>query len=258
VKNLLSYFIFACLLLACAKGVLLKQSDEDAVNAAAKLYESSGWDRRLRAVEQLAGIRSGKAVDLLIRATGDVHPLVRIEAINGLAKSDAARARRTVKNIAEYETNSNVRWYALKALSGFRDPTAAPAFANGLRSDDMLIREESIRGLLMIDDFAIKYISIPYILQALEDPVMNVRLAALDTLSIRDERIYKMLTDMLDREVFYKYTVLKAVLRALYGYALDPLTRKIVTGYLVHPNVDVRLLSLRVLKKDRELQKIAE
>ncbi len=223
-----------------------------------KDYQSPKWEIRLKAVEKLSVVKSRKAENALIKATDDIHTMVRIEAINGLGKIASSKGRQRIRYLAEYDTNSNVRWNALKALSEFRDATAAPVFAGGLRSSDPLIREESIRGLLMIDDFAIKYVSIPYFIEALNDESLNVRLTALNYLNIKDERLFAILTGMLGKDIYNKYTLLKAVLKALYGYQFDPQTRKILTSYLLHPNLDIRLLALRALKKNRELQKTQE
>jgi hypothetical protein len=60
---------------------------------------------------------------------------------------------------------------------------------------------------------------------------------------------------MMDREALNRYTLLKALLKALEGYRLDSTTRKKISSLLVHPNLEIRLLSYNVLKKDRELRR---
>ncbi len=135
------------------------------------------------------------------------------------------------------------------------EPPLAPELAQGLVSDDWLIREESIKGLLMIDDILIEKISVPYIIQALNDPRINVRLTTMEYLKVKDERISAVLSGIInDDENFHKINLLKAALKAIHGYLLDKETRERLIDFLTHPNVDIRILSLGVLKKDKELQ----
>jgi len=87
------------------------------------------------------------------------------------------------------------------------------------------------------------------------EPSEQVRVAAMENLSVRDERIYRALAAMLDDQVMTRHTLLKALLKALNGYRLDGLTLKRTTSLLVHQNVEIRVLALRLLKRDRELKK---
>jgi hypothetical protein len=47
--------------------------------------------------------------------------------------------------------------------------------------------------------------------------------------------------------------MLKACLIALKGYKLDEKTKQKIINLLVHPNIRIRILALRVLKKDQML-----
>lgn len=233
----------------------IKKDERQKTREAAVRYESASWQVRRAAVRDLAGFKGREAEELLLRALDDGHTLVRIEALRSLDGTASGRARRRIRALAEYEPNGNVRWQAIRILGGFRDARDSVVFAKGLSSDDWLIREESVKGLLSIEDFAIRYVSIPYILQALEDPNSNVKLAAIEHLSVRDERIYQALASMLDEDSPTRHTLLKALLKALVGYRLDGLTLKRVTALLVHQNAEIRVLALRLLKRDRELKK---
>lgn len=221
----------------------------------AALYQSQDWEARRKTVAELSSYKSPDAENLLIAAANDTHPLVRIEALGGLRRIAGLKGKRAIRYIAEFESNPNVRWHALKALSEFKDPDDAPIFGKGLASQDWLVREESIKGLLRIEDSAIRQLSIPYILQALGDASVNVRLAALENMKIRDERLYAVLSRMLTTEMTGQYTMLKGVLRAIDGYSLDDPVRKKLTSLLMHPNRDVRVLAFRVLKSDRARSK---
>jgi HEAT repeat protein len=245
-----------CFQAGCGGGATrLKKEDRQKIRETAARYENPNWQVRRGAVKELGSYPAREAEEVLVNALDDSHTLVRIEALEGLAKTDNRKARRRIRALAEYERNNNVRWQAIRVLGTFRDARDAVVFAKGLSSEDWLIREESIKGLLAIDDFAIKYVSVPYVLQALEDPSLNVRVAAMENLSVRDERIYRALAAMLDDQVMTRHTLLKALLKALNGYRLDGLTLKRTTSLLVHQNVEIRVLALRLLKRDRELKK---
>ncbi len=145
--------------------------------------------------------------------------------------------------------------YAIQTLAQYRDPTSAPIFAKGLASDDWLVREESIKGLLTIDDIFIKRISVPYIIQSLNDSRINVRLATLENIKIQNKVIYNELTVIINNEENYNKTnLLNAAIKAINGYLLDKATRERLISFLTHPNTEIRLSSLKVLKKDKELQ----
>ncbi len=240
----------------CGRGTTrLNEEERQRMRITATRYESANWQVRRSAIRELASYKIREAEAVLVKALDDSHTLVRVEALEGLEKTENVTARRRIRALAEYERNNNVRWQAIRVLRGFRDPRDAVVFAKGLSIDDWLIREESIKGLLSIDDFAIKYVSVPYILQALEDSSINVRIAAIENLSVRDERIYAALAAMLDDEVMTKHSLLKALLKALNGYKLDGLTLKRATSLLVHQNTEIRVLALRLVKRDRELKK---
>ncbi|MCU0843366.1 MAG: HEAT repeat domain-containing protein [Spirochaetes bacterium] len=236
-------------------GPQLKKEDRQKIRETVARYESASWQVRRSAVKELASYKIREVEETLIKALNDSHTLVRTEALDSLEKTENKKARRQIRALAEYEQNNSVRWRAIGVLRGFRDPRDAVVFAKGLSSDDWLLREESVKGLLSIEDFAIKYVSVPYVLQALDDPSINVKVAAIEHLSVRDERIYRALAAMLDDEVTTKHTLLRALLKGLHGYKLDGLTRKRATSLLLHQNAEIRVLALRLLKRDRELVK---
>ncbi len=231
--------------------MVITRIDKGTMERYGALYRSQDWEARRKTIAELSAYHSPDAEDLLIAAADDTHQLVRIEALEGLEKIASAKGKRKIQYIAEYEHNLNVRWHALRVLSDFRDSSNAPIFAKGLASQDWLVREESIKGLLRIEDFTVRYISVPYILQALNDPSINVRLAALENMKVRDERLYAALSQMLAGDILGQYTMLKGVLKAIEGYRLDDSTRKRITSLLMHPNVDIRVHAFRVLKSDR-------
>ena len=108
----------------------------------------------------------------------------------------------------------------------------------------------------MIDDIIIRHISVPYIIVALNDERINVKLAALENVKIKDKKIYEEICTIIKSdENKDKIILLSAALKAINGYLLDRDMREIIIGFLTHPFPEIRIASLGVLKKDRELQK---
>lgn len=253
--RILKLIIILFIITGCTKNLVNDQEKE--VEKLTQLYQSESWEVRKKAVIKASSLKSSITEDLLLTAMNDTHMSVRMEAVSGLGDIRSYRAKSAIKQLSESENNSNERWYALKALAQYRDPTSAPVFAKGLGSSDWLIREESIKGLLCIDEIVIKHISTPYIIKALDDPATNIVTAALANLNIRNEKIYAKIIEILTKaysDPAKKINIMKASLTALHGYELDNNARKLIIKLLTHPNNDIRLLSLAVLKKDRELQ----
>lgn len=241
--------VLILILFSCSKEMVIIGKDDELLDNYIAQYESDNWLKRRDAVREIAAFQSEKAVDLLLKATEDIHHAVAIEALEHLFKKLPEKGQERVRYMAEFEKNDNVRWYALKVLAQYRDPSSAPVFVVGLNSRDWLIREESIRGLLLIDDYVVKYISIPYIIEALNDRSLNVRIAALENLDIKDERLYRTIVGMLpDSE--WNTSLLEGILKALKGYRLDDKTRKYVIRLMTHQNTKIRLLAFRVLREE--------
>ncbi len=215
-------------------------------------YESDNWTVRQKAIQKISRVRSGRAVNLLIQATSDSHSLVRIEALKGISRSKASTAIPRVREIARDEPDPNVRWQALKTLGAFKDPSSAPVFVQALKNEDWLIREEAVRGLLSIDNYAIKQVSIPYVLDALNDPVESVAVAALMNVKIKDKRIYAKSAEILKKASPHNYAIIIAALTTLNGYRLDSETRNIVIDYLTHQNESIRITAFHVLRDEKK------
>lgn len=235
---------------SCARKIIVGE-DEKLLEKYIKQYDSSDWEERVDAVSKVSGFRSDRAVNFLLSATYDVHQAVAIESLRGFSISHPEVALDRIQYLAEFENNDNVRWYALKVLAEYRNPKSAPVFVIGLNSSDWLIREASIRGLLMIDDYAIKYVSIPYIIEALNDNKINVRITTLEHLDLRDKRLYDTIVALIPSDVNRNSSLLEAILKALRGYKLDGTTRMKLINLMTHQNKRIRLLAFRVLKEEK-------
>ena len=159
--------------------------------------------------------------------------IIRIEAIKCLGLRREKKAKKIIRQIAEFETHANIRLGAIQAMARYRDPDSAAIFSKCLDDEDWLIREESIKGLLSIDDKSIQQISIPYVIKALNDSRINVRLAALEHLAVKDKRLFKELTAIInDNDNYYRINLIKACLKAIQGYLLDEKTRNRLIEFL--------------------------
>jgi HEAT repeat protein len=253
-KVIIKYCFISILFLCGCTGRFISDDENKDLEKIIKLYDSLSWEDRNSAINQVCVIKSSNAVNLLARALDDTHSANRIQALECLGIRTEKSTKKRIKEIAESDPDSNVKLKAIQALAWYKDPSSAPVFAKGLSHEDWLIREESIKGMLMINDAIIREISIPYILKALDDPRINVRLTALRYLEVKNQRIYYKLTGIInDEKNFNKINLLKTCLNAINGYVIDPDTKKKLIKFLTHQNKDIRILALNVLKKENEL-----
>ncbi|HOT44583.1 MAG TPA: HEAT repeat domain-containing protein [Spirochaetota bacterium] len=261
VKNLALFLLFFFCIQPAGCGVFQK-SDFVRVQKqreAALRYPGANWIERrdiVRAVVDYYGKdRNDLVIGILTYAAQDPQPAVRIEAVQSLAKIKSDRTLPLVKKTALEDRNDNVRWYAIRALRSFRDPSSADVFIRGLESRDWLIREESIKGICSLDDTTVRSRLIPFIIRALNDPSTSVMLTTLRWIRTRDDRLYAAISEKLRNATEYNYSLIQASLLALRGYQLDSKTKEKVIGLLLHNNPQIRVLALRVLKKDSALEK---
>jgi hypothetical protein len=234
------------------------QKQRDAANK----YAAGNWMERRDAVREITAYRGKDKNDLIIgtllMAAMDPYDAVRIEAVKGLARVKIDGSLPMIKTIAadDSEKNANVRWYAIRALRGFKDPSIGDIYIKGLASSDWLIREASARGIVLIDDAAVSSAMVPHILKAINDPSSSVSLTALRGVKTRDPRLYSAIVEKLNTCSEYDISRLQACMTALDGYRLDPKTKEKVINLLFHNDMTVRILALRTLKKDKVLKTI--
>jgi HEAT repeat protein len=261
VNRILPLLLLCVLTLPCGCGVSRK-SDlmrfQKQKEAAAR-YDGENWMERrdiARDVVRYYGKdNNDPVIEILTMAARDPHPAVRIEAVQAFARIHSVQSLPMISKAALEDGNDNVRWYALQALRSLNDPSSADTYARCLDSVDWLIREESIKGICALDDAVIREKLVPSIIKAINDHDSTVMLAALRGVKIKDARIYPSIAEKLRSATEYNYSQIEASLAALNGYRLDPKTKEKVIGLLVHNNQQIRILALRVLKKDRILMK---
>jgi HEAT repeat protein len=223
--------------------------------SAANKYAAGNWMDRVEAVREIVRYIGPDKNDLIFGtltvASGDPYQQVRMEAVKGLAIVGNQECLAMLRRIASSDPADNVRWRALRELRDLGDAAAADIYVRALDSDDWLIREEAARGIISLDKAVIRERMIPHILRAMNDPDINVVLAVLNNISLRDPRLYPAIANRLLAES--DYSLLAASLKALNGYRLDDKTKEKVIDLLVHSNSRVRVLALRALKSDRAL-----
>ncbi len=249
---LLSMLLTDCNMLQRAE-IIRRQNVRNAANK----YAAGNWLERREAVNEIVKYYGPEKNELIIGtlhvALSDPHEAVRTAALEDLARLRIEAAHAAIKILADEEKNTDTRWYALRALRAFRDPADIDVFLKGFQSDDWLIREASIKGLLSMDDQSIKTRLVPQIISAINDPRESIAITTLRRLKTKDERLYKVITDKFSRLTNFNYSFLEATLMALNGYQLDEKTRTLTINLLVHQNLKIRLLALKVLKNEKLL-----
>jgi HEAT repeat protein len=225
------------------------------VRNAANKYATGDWIERGKAVREIIKYYGPEKNDLIVGtllvAIQDPYPSVRIEALKGFYRFKLESSHDVIRKTISEDKSAEVRRYALRALRAFKDPVDVDIFIRGFHSEDWLIREESIKGLLVMNDETIKARLIPIIISAMNDPAISVSITTLRRLKTKDDKLYQAITEKFNSETEYNYSLLEATLIALKGYKLDEKTRARVINLLVHQNITIRLLALKVLKKEK-------
>lgn len=253
-------FIAGLCLFGFAGCVILKNTDRYQAQRArmlAEKYSGAAWPERREIIREIVkyykSSQAGLVTATLARAAEDSHQAVRIEAVRAVDRVEEKWSHELLRKCALTDASDNVRWYALKALKKRRDPADVEVFIQGMQSEDWLVREESVGGMLALDDATIRERLVPYIIRAINDPRTNVSLAALRKIRVKDDRLYAAITAKLNAATDFDYSLIASCLEALNGYRLDEKTRERVIQLLLHQNVRIRLLALQVLKQDAAL-----
>jgi HEAT repeat protein len=238
-----------------------------------KRYADRRWDRRQDAIALITAFLSRKPpeersllstaaeysrlADQLVIACSDTHSSVRIESLKALALAPPVKAFNRISELALHDPNDNARWYALKALAQYRNDKTLDVFIRSYASNDWVLREASVRGMLMLNQEALKKTLTPIMVRAIEDPNESVSATALADITLRNPQIYRAISRVFMKKPRPTTNYLIAVMRALDGFILEDNIRKRVIDYLNHSNRDVRILALRVLKKEAFLRKLS-
>lgn len=252
--------LFVIGLAGCSSKALLEMKAQkeavSAIDACYKAYESPDWRVRQKAITDVAAFspKYQEANNLLMQGTADPYNQVCLIALESLTETKPPSAFYRIADLSRTTTDKMICWKALLALSEYHDPDAAPYFALALRDNEWLIREAAIVGLLKIDDQAVEYASVPYIVDSLKDKNLSVRLSTLNNLKIQDKRIYQVISaELMNEKNENKITYMKALLKGVNGYKLDKLTNERLIKLLDNQNLDIKLLTFKALKKNEEL-----
>ncbi len=253
--------LICAFILGCGKGQFREGSSGDLIKSSelTEKIRSSNWEERVAAAESarehaIKGDRS-LAREVLFKGVEDTHSEVVIASLKGLAALGGEPARKKILEVLENSNNSNSIWYALKALTSYKDAKNIPVFKQYLDHSEWLVREASILGILKVDDLTRQYKVIPSIIKALNDPSKSVQITVLRNLSIKDEKLYDVLRDTFLGIEERDYTYLKVLLDAMRGYELDEKVRNRLIDLLMHSNPDIRVRAFRVLKAGQETRR---
>ena len=268
--------IFFCIspLFSCASNNKFFESIEarQKIKAAIDEYKSQNWKQRFHAIKEISdyigptNFESGILLKennlnyqlleaLLIKASNDIHASIQIEALRGLAVLKSRNAYSKIEKIAIDENEEdNVRWYAITTISVYRNPASFNVFIKGLGSDDWIVREASIKGLAALEGIINDSLLVEPVVRAINDENQGVQIAALKNITIKKDSIYSAIVNLFESKEKANSSLLEAILTALNGYKLDGKTRERVINLLGHPDRDVRLLALKVLKKEKSVR----
>ncbi|HOW81393.1 MAG TPA: HEAT repeat domain-containing protein, partial [Spirochaetota bacterium] len=182
------------------------------LDTAQREYSARRWDLRKKAIAGVRAFFQGVDArdpaqfektkeyrmigDFLATSSRDIYASVRIESLKAIAILRYEPAFDRVGEMALNDQDDNVRWQAVETLSLYRSEKSIDILTRTLRSDDWVIREASIRGMLMLDESVQRGRLIPYISEAILDPNDNVSRAALAGAAIRDQQLYKTTADV--------------------------------------------------------------
>jgi len=227
---------------------------DNAINQSINDYSSADWHVRLTAVKRASEYSNtayaGKILNLMIIASADYHPAVQIQAIKSLKQMKSYAALEKLREISMADPDYNVRRTAITALHDYESSANSDIFLAGIESRDWLIREASYIGLLKIKPENVQMNYIGKIIKGIKDPNLSVKLAVLTNLKIKDPLLYNEISGIIKNKNT-GISLLKGALAAINGYTFDERTRKRLLGLLTHRNKDVRLLSLRALKREK-------
>lgn len=262
---------FSVILSSCVSADKTREQETAALfKSALKLYSSTNWVDRQNAVKKVNTFLYvvdqnvyylnkntrpylQTAENFLLEASYDIQAAVRIEASIGLGMITSNGSMLRLIEMADGDRDANIKWVAIRALSKNAYPESADLFARAFNSEDWLIREAAITGLLAVESVEVKKKHIAVIERALADQSAAVRTAALVHLNFNDPRLYQAIALNLTGER-KSFRHIKAALKAAAGYRLDEtLRKKIISDYLTHDDVEIRLLALKVLKTEQML-----
>ncbi len=242
-------FLFIFLIISCSRSMSVKEMNKLVLVESERYHTSRDWNIRKEAIINVSKYKTPESIELLITALKDSHMGVRVEAIKGIAKHPSDDTRDILIKYSKSGNVSNIRYEALIGLGTLKNPQDFEIFAQGAASNDWIIREAAISGMLDITDKESEEKSIPYILKILDDKNDSVKISALKKVRIKDPQIYNKIIRHFDNSSYeYKVTMTAAALTALQGYKLDRNTEMKVKGLIIHNNKEIRILALRVIK----------
>ena len=224
------------------------------ISIAEKQYQSAYWIDRRNAVNLASKYPYSRTEKFLQKASSDPYNKVRIEAVRSLAQFNTPSTISVLSEIAQMKNEYVISLGAMNVRAEFKSPACADIFIFSYDDANWMIREAAVKGLFSIDHTKIGRIQNEYFPLVISDDSLSVRISALNSLSYRDVQAYPLIrAELLKKENLQKYTYLCALLSALEGFVIDPELSVRIKELLVSLNAEVRVRSLKVLKKSAEI-----
>ncbi len=252
------FFLSVLLVSGCSgRGdVLSDAAVQKEITTAVNDFNSDNWQVRIDAVRRISkysqSVYAKNSLLLIIKALDDSHSEVVIEALEILKQIKAAAAEEKISFIAQNESNPNLKYHALSALAEYRDIKNEKIFLDGAASHDWLVREASLKGLLSINDPYVQTRNLDLIIKAINDENISVKLSVIPLINIKNPLIYDELVKIINEEGS-RISLMISALQKLAGYTLDDATRERIVVLLTHRDKNVRILSLQVLKQEKQI-----
>jgi HEAT repeat protein len=249
-RHVLRFCSFVIVLFSsCSTALINDQKTNDAlIDRAAALMQSSRWTDRISAIELLSEQRNPRSETILAAAADDQHTRVRIEAAAALSNYSSQTSLIILHRMALDDSDSNVRLSSLKSLLVRHNAESASVFIQLFTDKEWLLRETAVLGFCGIVDHTVQMKYVNMIIDMLDDPSENVRIAILNNYRVHDTRIYQFIKKSLSNDsIIYRPSLLKALLHALLDYKMDPQTRLRVASFMTHANPDIRVMALHCI-----------
>ncbi len=256
--------LLSILLLSC-KGPAIslfggKKSDKKALQQIDK-YPTQDWTEKIKTIQELSKHLKGnlrkKTIKLYIEALDDPHSTVRMAALKYLKGINSPEIMDIAKKLALKDRSPNVRWQAYELLSSMGNLKEKKVLLAGTKDSDWLVREVALKALLKTSTAQEQKELMPIIIKAMNSPRTSTKNTAIKNLKIRNKIIVQQLKKII-LSPKSRTSSLRNSIAKLNGSRFDGETENALRKLIFHRDERVRILSLRALKKNKELKESKE
>ncbi len=233
------------------------QSNEKEIRPLIDSYPKLDWQGKIKRIKKLStylkSSNKKRIVELYMKALQDPHGAVRMEVLKSLSHVHSQEIMEEIEEVALKDKSANVRWQAYELLAQWEHHRNKKVFIAGTKSKDWLVRESALKALLKTSTAEEQKSLMPVIKRFLLSSKTSTKNIAIKNLKIRNEEIIKLLKKLILSPQTGTSTM-KLTLEKLTGTQFDEETENALRKLLFHRNKKIRILSLRALKKNKELK----